>query len=264
MVQGALRLHFVVLGTTTLISLASASAAIAQANTQRPLPPEKGQVTAQAGATTKLHGTAMKAGRQQTAHAAAHQTTRSVRDASVRTVRRTTVRTTGGTTVAGGGHWVWRGGRSVWQSYGFTGGGYAPVITATAYGGTYGGAGHSCWWYRHYDPAGLPRWCPRYYGSSYGYSYRYSEPSIRYSYGYSAPAGYRYGTTRTTSTRVTTTRVANVSSTRSTNHAHGMAVAQGGGHPAETGAHVHNHARAGAQVRAPSAAGTNVRTQTSP
>ena len=77
-------------------------------------------------------------------------------------MRNTTVRTSGGTTVASGGHWVWRGGRHVWQSYGFTGGGYAygPVATGAVYSGTYGVAGHSCWWYRHYDLADLPGGAP--------------------------------------------------------------------------------------------------------
>jgi hypothetical protein len=284
----ALRLPCLAFASSALIFLASASAARAQVDTDAPLQrpsaaaPEKGAAarvhmptdsTAQAGSRTKARASAMRTVRQPATHAAAGETT--VRT----TARETTVRTSGGTTVTRGGHWVWRGGRRVWQSYGFTEGGYAygPVPTGALYGGTYGVAGHSCWWYRHYDPADLPRWCPRYYGSSY-YAYRhgYSAPSYGYSYGYSAPAysyGYRYGVTRTASTRTTSTRFANVSSTRFTNRPHGMAVRQGGAHvavtrPAETSARVLTHAQAGAQLRAPSrapsAAGAKVRKQTSP
>jgi hypothetical protein len=264
----ALRLPSLALASTAFISLASASAASAQVDTRAPLQPPS-TAAPEKGSVARVHRPMGSTARAGSTHAAAHETT-------VRTVRNTTVRTSRGTTVASGGHWVWRGGRQVWQSYGFTGGGYAygPVATGAVYSGTYGVAGHSCWWYRHYDPADLPRWCPRYYGSSYGYGYGYSAPSHSYSYGYSAPAysyGYRYGATRTstrvTSTRVTSTRVANVSSARFTNRTHGVAVTQGGAHvavtrPGETGGHVRTHAQAGAQGRAPSATGTKVRTQT--
>jgi hypothetical protein len=272
----ALRLPSLVLATTALISLASASSGSAQVITkmppQRPSAaiPQKGSAvlahgpmgpTSQAGETRKVHGSAMSSVRQPTTHVATRETT-------TRTVRGTTVRTTGGTTVASHGQWVWRSGRRVWQSYGFTGAGYAyePVATGAVYGGTDGVARHSCWWYRHYDPADLPRWCPRYYGTTYGYSYGNSAPS----YGYSAPAysyGYRYGAIRTASTRVTSTRVANVSTARFTSRTHGFT--QGGAHvavtrPAEMGAHVRSHAEAGAQVRSASKGGAHVRTRTSP
>jgi hypothetical protein len=262
--HSALRLPLVI-ATTALISLASASPGSAQVNIQAspPRPP----AAAHQKETTKAHGFPVGSVRQPTSHVAAHKTT-------VRTVRSTTVRTAGGTTVARSGYWVWRGGRHVWQSYGFTGAGYAygPGATGAVYSRTDGATGHSCWWYRHYDPTDLPRWCPRYYGSSYGYSYGYSAPSYSYSYGYSAPAysyGYRYGAyrdrygaTRTTSTRVTSTRVTNVSTARFT---HG--VRQGGAHVAvarPAGAPLDRHAQAGARVRAPSAAGAHLRTQTSP
>jgi hypothetical protein len=261
MIHSALRLA---LATTALISLASASVTSAQVNTQAPLE-RQSAAAPEKGSAVRVHRSATSTVRQRTTRVAAYETTvRTVHGATVRTAR---------TTIASGGHWVWLGGRYVWRSYGFAGGGYAygPAATGAVYGGTYGVAAHSCWWYRHYDPANLLRWCPRYYGSSYGYNYSYSAPSYSYRYGYSAPTysySYRYRATRTASTRVISTRVANVSSARLTSLTHGMVVTQGGPHvavtrPAETGTHVRIHAQAGAQVRAPSA-GADVRKQTSP
>ena len=75
--------------------------------------------------------------------------------------------TYGGTTVAGG---AVGGG-----SYG--GGGY--------YAGGYGHQ-HGCWWYRHYGPDNIPRWCAT----------GYAAPSSGYSYGYGYTSGpSRFGTT---------------------------------------------------------------------
>jgi hypothetical protein len=266
MIHSALRPPSLVLSTTVLISLASASAGSAQVSTQAP-PQRPSAAATEKGSAVRLHrstGSTAQAGSR--TRVVAHETTTH------------TARATRSTTVAHGGHWVWLGGRHVWQSYGFTGGGYSNGPVATAVGGTYGVAGvgetygvagHSCWWYRHYDPANLPASCPRYYGSSYGYSY--SAPSYGYRYGYSAPSysyshgyGYRSGVTRTTSTQVTSTRVANANSMRFTSRTHEMAPTQSGAHvavtrPAETGVR-----KVGAQARVPSATGTNVRTQTSP
>jgi len=284
--HSALRLPSLALATTAFISLASASPGSAQVNTQMPPQRESAAVhqkgsaerahgpmgpAAQAGPTMKVHGSPMGDVRNPTMHAA-------TREMAPRTVRGTNARTAGGTTVGGDGHWVWRGGQREWQSYSVTGAGYAyePGTTGVVYSGTYGVAWHSCWWYRHFDPANMPRWCPRYYGSSYGYRYGYSAPS----YSYSAPAysyGYRYGESRNESTRVTSTRVANVSGARVESRTHG--VTPGGAHvavtrPAETGAQVRSHAQAGAEVGAHSPgggqsgahspAGAHVRTQTSP
>jgi hypothetical protein len=253
----ALRLSYFALASTALIFLASASVASAQTDTRAPEKASAAPVHRQAGpagSTIKAHA-AVRTVRQPSTHVVAGET-------SVRTsVHETTVRTSGGATVARSGHWIWRGGAQVWQSYGVVDGGYASgtVSTGAVYGGNSGATGHSCWWYRQYDPAGLPGGCPRYYGSSYGYSNGYSAPSSSYSYsqGYSAP-GYRYGgVTRTVSTRVTSTRVADVSSARFTSHSH-VAVTR----PAETGAHMRTHAQAGAQVHASSAPDAKVRKQT--
>jgi len=57
----------------------------------------------------------------------------------------------------------------------------AAVYPVYAYG--YGYRHHSCWWYRHFDPADMPAWC-----GAYGYSYGYG-PAYAYGYG---PYGFGY------------------------------------------------------------------------
>jgi hypothetical protein len=135
--------------------------------------------------------------------------------------------TYGGTTVAGG----------------VVGGGYvSPSYSGTYYGGGYYAVGHhSCWWYHHYAPGSIPRWC----GTSYGYA---APSGYSYSYGYTSGPS-RFGTTTDVSRRfayhrqTTITHRTNMTANRKANTttagAHGAAKVAGmaGHHPRQQVTH---------------------------
>ena len=81
-----------------------------------------------------------------------------------------------------------------WRGYGWRG----AAVAGGYYGGYYGGGyyrhRHSCWWYRHYDPYGMPSWCGTYYTPAYDYSYGYDNgPYVGFAYGSGFDGGYLYG-----------------------------------------------------------------------
>jgi hypothetical protein len=92
---------------------------------------------------------------------------------------------------------------------------------------------HSCWWYRHYDPYGMPSWCTTYEVPAYGYAYR-------------ATYGYRYRTSNHFAFTGRVHRPITVAhGVRFHGPAHGWTVAHGGTpvRSAGSGAHLHAHMR---------------------
>jgi len=261
-----------------------ASAAGAQDSKQQGgAAPEKGSASPEHRTTGSATKSSAEGSNRASATAARQATTHTARDKGQRNAterhmterntaeRNTNVRSSSRTTVSSNGHWVSRGGHRVWVSFGSSGGSTYGA-TGVAYGVSSGGAGHSCWWYRHYDPADAPRWCPG-YGTSYGYTYRtYRSSSPSYSYGYH----YRAGETRAVSSDRETTHFSGSARVSSRTHAmtttqgssrtHAMSTTQGGARTGEKGEHgqgerMQSHAQSGGHA-APSGTGAKDQKQT--